>query len=75
LRYGLGIVPSIFIMNLPIDNEQLRGVLSILFVSPVSMTLLPCSNAFGFELKTGGGVVNHSILISFRLMWGLINIR
>ena len=74
LRYGLGIVLSIFIMNLPIDNEQLRGVLSILFILPVSMTILPYSNTFGFELKTGGVLVNYSILISFCLMWGLINI-
>lgn len=74
LRYGLGIVLSIFIMNLPIDNEQLRGVLSILFILPVSMAILPYSNTFGFELKTGGGLVNYSILISFCLMWGLINI-
>ena len=74
LRYGLGIVLSIFIVNLPIDNEQLRGVLSILFILPVSMAILPYSSAFGFELKTGGALVNYSILISFCLMWGLINI-
>jgi malate permease and related proteins len=73
LRYVLGILLSIFILNLPIENEQLHGVLSILFILPVSMTILPYSNTFGFEIKTGGVLVNYSILISFFLMWGIIN--
>ena len=74
LRYGLGILLSLASLLLPITNPVLRGVLAVLFILPVSMTIIPYSSKFGFEKKTGGVLVNYSIIISFCIMWVMINI-
>lgn len=73
LRYGLGMLLSLVSLLLPIKDPVLRGVLAVLFILPVSMTIIPYSSKFGFEQKTGGVLVNYSIIISFCIMWAMIN--
>lgn len=74
IRYGIGIVLSLVIIASPIANETLKSVLSLLFILPVSMAILPYSAKFDFDGNTGGVLVNFSIIISFIIMWGMINL-
>ena len=74
LRYGVGILLSLMILALPIHDPVLRGVLAVLFILPVSMAIIPYSAKFGFERSTGGVLVNYSIIISFLLMWLIVNL-
>jgi predicted permease len=74
LRYGLGILLGAIVFFLPISPVALKGVFTLVFILPVSMAMLPYSSKFGFDIKTAGALVNYSIIISFILMWIVINI-
>jgi malate permease and related proteins len=73
IRYFFGLLVLIAIYLL-IPEGTLRNVLMLISILPLGMMILPFSDEMGFDTRIAATLSNASLLISFVLMWVLINI-
>ncbi|MFW6329917.1 MAG: AEC family transporter [Alkalispirochaetaceae bacterium] len=72
LRYLLGILfvlGSVYFLG---ETVMLRRVLSIVFILPIGMTVIPFSVTFGLDTRLATTMVNVTIIVSFALMWAAV---
>ncbi|WP_112180606.1 MULTISPECIES: AEC family transporter [Paraliobacillus] len=73
-RFGVGLLIGIALFVwLPVDL-MFRYTLLIALILPTSMSLLPYAVEFGYDKKFVGTVSNITMLLSFFLIWLIINI-
>ncbi|SER41920.1 hypothetical protein SAMN04487944_10455 [Gracilibacillus ureilyticus] len=73
-RYGIGLVLGfVCYYFLPVD-EMFRFTLLVGFILPTSMSVLPYSILFGYNQRLVGTVSNMTMMISFILIWLIVNI-
>lgn len=73
-RFGVGLLIGIpLFLWLPVDL-MFRYTLLIALILPTSMSLLPYAVEFGYDKKFVGTVSNITMLLSFFLIWMIINL-
>lgn len=71
IRYGFMLILAIiFISYLP--STLMRNAVLICCFLPLGLTTLPFSDEMNFDSKVAGTLVNLSLLISFFMMWALM---
>ncbi|MFC4403487.1 AEC family transporter [Gracilibacillus xinjiangensis] len=73
-RYGIGIVLGLLCYYLLPVEEMFRFTLLVGFILPASMSVLPYSIIFGYNQRLVGTVSNITIMISFVLIWLIVNV-
>lgn len=74
LRYLLGIAFGVASVMLFGRDAMMNRVLSIAYILPAAMLVIPYSEHFGFNTRLASTVVNLSIVVSFAVMWGIVTI-
>lgn len=73
-KYGIGLITGIMcFVWLPVD-EMFKYTLLIGFLLPTSVSVLPYSIMFGYNKRLVGTASNLTIIISFILVWVIVNI-
>ncbi len=69
LRYAIGALFALASVALIGTGELFRNILSIAFILPIGMTVIPYSVEFNLDSRLATTMVNVSIVVSFLLMW------
>ena len=72
LRYAIGALFAVVSVALLGTGELFRNILSIVFILPIGMTVIPYSVEFNLDSRLATTMVNVSIVVSFLLMWVIV---
>jgi malate permease and related proteins len=72
LRYGFMLVMATVLINV-FPNTIFRNTVLLCCFLPLGLTILPFSDEMNYDSKVAGTLVNLSLLLSFVLMWVLMN--
>ncbi|MHA8065731.1 AEC family transporter [Aquirufa sp. ROCK2-A2] len=72
-RYALGLTAGFILYYLVPFDQHYRNMLLICIILPAGMTLITYSDELEFNTSIAAALVNFSMLISFSLMWILVN--
>ena len=74
LRYAAGIgVGVLLFLLLPFDAEY-RTLMLVALVLPVGATVVPFAAAYDLDHRLAGVCSNLTLVVSFALLWGIVNI-
>lgn len=74
LRYVPGLVTGLLLyFSLPFDPLY-RTIILIGLTLPVGLTIIPFSDKFGYDTEMAASVANISIIISFIIMWLVVEL-
>jgi len=72
LRYMIGLGVGMLLYNLVPLDPMFKKTMLIGLILPISFTVIPYSEEFGYDTRFVGTVNNITIVISFLLMWAII---
>lgn len=74
IRFGAGLLIGILLfLFLPVDI-MIRYTLLIGLILPIPLSLLPYAVEFGYDKRFVGTTSNVTMLLSFFLIWGIVNL-
>ncbi|KAB8139436.1 AEC family transporter [Gracilibacillus oryzae] len=73
-KYGIGLALGLLSYYFLPADEMFRFTLLIGFILPTSMSVLPYSILFGYNQRLVGTVSNMTMMISFILIWLIVNL-
>ncbi|GGM19418.1 malonate transporter [Paraliobacillus quinghaiensis] len=73
-RYGIGLLLGILLFILLPFEPMIRYTLLIGLILPIPVSALPYAVEFGYDKRFVGTVSNMTILLSFVLIWVIINV-
>lgn len=74
VRYGIGIITGLLCYYLLPVDEMFRFTLLIGFILPTAVSVVPYSIIFGYNQRLVGTASNLTMIISFVLIWGMVNL-
>lgn len=72
LRYSAGLAVGLILAFFILPEGLFREIISIAFILPVGMAVVPFAVEFGLDAELAGFITNITIVLSFGLMWILL---
>jgi predicted permease len=74
IRYSFGLAIGILLFYILPFDPLFKAILLISLILPIGMAVIPFAVEFELNQKMAGTLANLSIIISFIMMWIIINI-